>query len=177
VKQGVTVNANALLEHLKDAAGLISGEKKDLFRYGRELMERETDRAFRQKVDPQTGGAWPQRKGSYPWPMLNRTGTLRDSLRFGYGIKTKNKRPKFFGKVTENSMYGFMSSKGKFTHPIVIAGSVHFGRSKGRSDSGSKLRTAPKTGRVPPRPIFGFGRAARNSFKRNAERRLRMVFK
>lgn len=183
MKTGVHFNASALLEHLQDAIGLVSGDKKDLFRYGRDLMQRETDRAFQQRVDPTTDAAWPQRQHSYSWPMLNRTGTLRESLRFGYGIKTGDKRPKFFGKVTDNAMYGFMSSKGKLTPPVVIAGAVHFGRSKARSDGGTRLRArgggfrASRTGNVPPRPVFGFGRSARNSFKRNAERRLRLVFK
>lgn len=180
--KSVKYNAKALLEHLQDALNLVSGEKRDLMRMGREIMKDETVRAFRTQSDPESGSRWPARKGDYPWPMLYNTGTLFGSLDWGYGIKTRDRKLKLFGSVTDNTLFGGRWRSGKPKHPIVIAGAVHFGRSKRRNAKGTRLRArgggfrAPSTGVVPPRPIFGFGGSAKAKFRRQAERRIGKVF-
>jgi len=191
------------MKNLDEVQDLIEGKRKDIMRYGRAIMKSETQRAFSSKRDPGTGRPWPQRKHSYPWPLLDRTGTLKDIVDFSYGIKTKDGKLKFYGKVEE----GFCS--GNFTRGgggialgarkpwIVVVGAVHFGRKHGRSTArwkrkahgylssrgkmvfhggGSKLYSGASTGRVPARPIFGFGRSARKRIKRYAEKRIAKVF-
>ena len=145
---------------------LISGEKRDIMRYGRSVMMDETRRAFMQKVDPGTGRAWPARRHEYSWPLLVRTGALFQSLSTGYGIRTKDKKLKLFGRVDDGR------------DSLIKAGAVHFGRSKARSARGTRLRgVSPQSGAVPPRRLFGFGRAARNKVKRYAERHLKRTFR
>jgi phage gpG-like protein len=162
---GIHVEIDGVMRGLKEVEDLIAAKERDIYRYGRGIMRSETRRAFSQKVDPNTGRAWPERRGSYPWAMLNRTGALMASLDWSYGTwLTGNRRPRFFGKVKGGQA------------EIVKAGAVHFGRSKGRSSRGTRLSTGPTTGATPAREIFGFGRSARRRIKRYAEKRIARVF-
>ena len=174
---GVHVKMDGFLKQVDDMEKLIRGTKPDIMRYGRSLMRSETARAFASKADPNTGRAWPGRKGAYPWPLLKHTGTLMASLDWGYGIKTKSGRPKFFGKVREGSYLGAYN-RGAGPKPlVVVAGSVFFGRTKARSTKGTKIRSRkPLTGATPPRPFFGFSRSSRKRFARYAEKRLAKAF-
>ena len=163
---GVTVKADGVMKDLAEMGDLISGKRRDIMKYGRAVMRQETRSAFVSKVDPTTRRPWAPRKGAYPWPLLYNTGDLYGSLGFGYGIKTKDRKLRLFGKVR-----GGQSS-------IVRAGAVHFGRSTARSSRGTRLRNAaPATGATPARPIFGFGRSAQKRIKRYAEKRLARAFK
>ena len=156
---------DGVMKSLAEMQALIEGKKRDIMRYGRAIMKGETRRAFSSRVDPGTGRAWAARQESYPWPLLYNRGDLFGSLEWGYGIKTKNKRLKFFGKI-----------KGE-QGSIIRAGAVHFGRSKARTARGGKrFGVTPSTGATPPRPIFGFGRSARKRIKRYAEKRLAKAF-
>jgi phage gpG-like protein len=156
---------DGVMGSLDELQELISGKRRDIMRYGRSIMKSETKRAFSSKVDPRTGRAWAPRKGQYPWPLLYNSGDLFGSLEWGYGIKTKNKRLKFFGKV------------GGGQAGIIRAGAVHYGRTKARTSRGGKrFGVMPSTGATPPRPIFGFGRSARKRIKRYAEKRLAKAF-
>jgi len=169
VKRNVGFDASVLLEHLQDAIGLVSGKKRDLMKMGRDIMRDETVRAFQTQSDPSTGSRWPRREHSYPWPMLFDKGDLFSALDWGYGVRTRDGKPRFFGKVADNY--------------IVIAGATHFGRSKRRSSKGTRMRApgggflAPRSGVVPPRPFFGFSNSAKAKFKRQAERRIGRVFR
>jgi phage gpG-like protein len=166
VTTGVHVEIDGVMKNLKEMEDLITAKDRDIMRYGRSIMKSETNRAFSSKVDPNTGRGWVPRKESYPWPMLNNTGAMLGSLAWGYGIKTKDRRLKFFGKVAGDQ------------GAIIRAGATHFGRSKARSEKGTKLwGQAPSTGATPARPFFGFGRSARKRIKRYAEKRLAKVFK
>jgi phage gpG-like protein len=165
------------MKSLDEMSALIDGRNRDLMRYGRAIMKQETHRAFSAKVDPNTGRPWAPRQGSYPWPLFQHTGTAFGALNWGYGIKTKSGKLKFFGKVREGSYPGNYGG-GKGPKPIhVVVGSMLFGRSKGRSSRGTKIFRTPSTGATPPRPFFGFSRSARGRFKRYAEKRLAQVFK
>ena len=163
---GVHVEIDGVMKSLDEMADLITAKDRDIMRYGRGLMKSETKRAFSSKADPNTGRGWAPRKASYQWPMLNNTGAMFGSLAWSYGIKTKDRKLKFFGKVDGDQ------------DAIIRAGATHFGRSKARSEKGTKLwGQAPSTGATPPRPFFGFGRSARKRIKRYAEKRLARVFK
>jgi len=163
---GIHIEMDGVMRGLKEVENLITAKQRDIYRYGRSIMRGETRRAFSQKVDPNSGRPWPARRGSYSWPALNRTGGLIASLDWSYGTWLRgNRRPRFFGKV-----------KGG-VDAIVKAGAVHFGRSKGRSSRGTRLQTAPTTGSIPAREIFGFGRSARSRIKRYAEKRIAGVFR
>jgi phage gpG-like protein len=156
-----------VMKNIDEAMDLITAKDRDIMRYGRSLMKKSTKKAFTQKADPATGAPWARRKESYPWPLLRNTSELWRSLRWGYGIKTKNKRLKFFGKIA-----------GSYPQAIIRAGAVHFGRSKARTAAGGKrIGVAPSTGVTPPRPLFGFGRSQRKRIKRYAEKRLAKVFR
>ena len=156
---------DGVMKNLDEMADLITAKNRDIMRYGRAIMKKETQGAFASKADPATGRPWAARKGSYAWPMLQNSGGLFGSLDWGYGIKTKDRKLKLFGKIRGDQ------------EAIVIAGATHFGRSKARSSRGSKLwGQAPSTGATPPRPFFGFGRSARKRIKRYAEKRLAKVF-
>jgi len=53
---------------------------------------------------------------------------------------------------------------------IVVAGAVHWGRTKHRNRKGTKKPwLAPTTGVTPPRPLFGFGRTAQQKFSARFE--------
>ena len=163
---GVHVEIDGVMKNLDEMADLISAKDRDIMRYGRSIMKSETKRAVSSKADPSTGRGWAPRKGPAVWPMLQRTGSLFASLDWGYGIKTKDRKLKLFGKISGGQ------------DAIIIAGATHFGRSKARSSKGTKLwGQAPSTGATPPRPFFGFGRGARKRIKRYAEKRLAKVFK
>jgi ABC-type phosphonate transport system ATPase subunit len=155
----VYVDPSEALGMLNEVEQIVSCNEITIMRYGAQLLREETERAFREQVDPDTGRAWPQRKHDYPWPLLNRTGTLRSVLRSGWGVRTEDGRPKLFGKVEDGSAYG------EGVKNIVVAGAVHFGRTKHRTRRGTKKpRIAPTTGITPPRPLFGFGRSAQQKF-------------
>ena len=162
---GVHVEIDGVMKNLDAMRDLLNAKDRDILRYGRSIMTQETRRAFSQKVDPATGRGWSPRKGNYSWPLLYHTGSLYGSLAHSYGIRTKDRKLKLFGKI----------DGGK--DAIVKAGAIHFGRSKARSEKGTKLwNVAPSTGATPPRPFFGFGRSARKRIKRYAEKRLKKVF-
>lgn len=44
----------------------------------RQDLRRDVDEAFTRQQDPQTGRPWPQRKGLYPWPMLDKSGRMKE---------------------------------------------------------------------------------------------------
>jgi phage gpG-like protein len=156
---------DGVMGSLDELQELISGKRRDIMRYGRKLMKMSTRKAFSAKADPGTGRPWAQRKESYPWPLLRNTSKLWHSLRFSYGVKTKNKRLKFFGKVAGGQ------------DAIVKAGAVHYGRSNARTAAGGKRpNVAPSTGVTPARPLFGYGRSQRKRLKRFAEKRLAKAF-
>ena len=155
-----------VMANIDDALDLITAKDREIMRYGRSLMKKSTKRAFTQKASPGTGKPWARRKESYPWPLLRNTSTLWNSLRWGYGIKTKNKKLKFFGKIAGGQ------------DAIVKAGAVHFGRSKARTSAGGKRpNVAPSSGITPARELFGFGRSQRKRIKRFAEKRIAEVFR
>ena len=162
---GVHVEMDGVMANIDEFQKLLDGRKRDIMKYGRAIMKQETNRAFSSKVDPHIGRAWAPRKGSYPWPMLYNKGDLFRSLGWSYGIKTKNKRLKFFGKIKGDQK------------SIIRAGAAHFGRSKSRTSRGGKRpNVTPSTGATPPRPFFGFGRSARGRIKQYAEKRLARAF-
>lgn len=155
----VKVDASQAVAALTEVEKIVSGEQTAVMRYGAELLGAETERAFREGVNPDTGRPWPMRKHEYPWPLLNRTGGLRTMTRAGWGVKTKSGRPRLFGSVVDGFYYG------EGVKNIVVAGAVYFGRSKHRTRKGTKKpRIAPSTGITPPRPFFGFGRTAQQKF-------------
>jgi len=174
---GVHVEMDGVMKNLDEMQDLIEGKRKDIMRYGRAIMKSETQRAFSSKVDPHTGRAWAARQESYPWPLLKHTGTIFSALDWSYGIKTKNRKLKFFGKIRDAS---YLGSYGRGSGPkpaIVVAGSLFFGRSKARTARGGKRwGVAPSTGAVPGRPFFGFSRSSRKRIKRYAEKRIAKVF-
>ena len=163
---GVRIEAGGVLKSLDEFQKLLDGRDRAIMRYGRGLMKSDTVAGFSSGRDPE-GAPWMPRKGSYPWPILRNSGNLLGSLRFSYGIKTKDRRLKFFGKVKDDDQGA-----------IIKAGSIHFGRSKARSSKGTKLwGQAASSGATPARPIFGFSRSSRKRLKRYAEKRLARVFK
>lgn len=172
-----------VMKNLDEMEDLITGKNRDVMRYGRAIMESETRRAFSSKADPTTGRAWASRQGSYPWPMLKHTGTIFSALDWSYGIKTRDRKLKFFGKVKDSYYLGGYTRGGGHKPTIVVAGSLYFGRTKARSGKGTRIRApsgagfaSPQTGKTPPRPFFGFGRSARGRIKRYAEKRLAKTF-
>ena len=157
--EGVRVDTSQAVAALTEVEKIVSGEKAEVMRYGAELLMAEMYRAFREQVDPDTGRAWAPRKYDYPWPLLNRTGTLRTMTQAGWGVKTKTGRPRLFGKVIDGFSYG------PGVKNIVVAGSVFYGRTKHRTRKGTKKpRIAPTTGTTPGRPFWGFGRSAQQKF-------------
>jgi len=155
----VIVDASEALGMLDEVEKIVSCEQINIMRYGAQLLRGETERAFREHVDPETGQAWPERKHDYPWPLLNRTGKLQSVLRSGWGVRTEDGRPKLYSKVEDGFVYG------EGVKNIVAVGAVHFGRTKHRTRKGTKKpRIAPTTGVTPPRPLFGFGRSAQQKF-------------
>ena len=179
---GVHVEMDGVMKNLDEMQELIEGKRRDIMRYGRSIMKSETKRAFSSKVDPHTGRAWAARKESYPWPLLKHTGTIFAALDWSYGIKTKNRRLKFFGKIKDSYYLGGYNRGGGKKPTVVVAGSLHYGRTKARSTSGTRIRArgggfaSPLTGATPPRPFFGFGRSARKRIKRYAEKRIAKAF-
>ncbi len=157
---------DGVMKNLTEAQDLITGKDREIMRYGRSLMKKSTKRAFSQKADPGTGKPWAPRKESYPWPLLRNTSGLWRSLRWGYGIKTKNRRLKFFGKIA-----GEQDS-------IIRAGATHFGRKTSRTAAGGRRQhITAATGVTPARPLFGFGSSQRKRIKRFAEKRIAEVFR
>ena len=204
VTTGVRIEAGGVLKNLETLLKRIDGRDRAIMRYGRRLMESDTTSAFTSGRSP-TGRAWKKRKHSYPWPILRHTGTLQDIVEFSYGIKTKDKKLKFFGKVKDGVCSGAYTrggggvAMGAQKPWIVVVGAIHFGRQRARSTArwkrkahgflrtrgkmvfhggGTKLEgTGPSSGKVPARPLFGFSRSSRKQLKRYAEKRLARVFK
>jgi len=181
---GVHVEVDGVIQNLDDMADLISAKDRDIMRYGRSIMKSETKRAFSSQTDPATGRAWAPRKESVPWRMLRHTSTVFSALDWSYGIKTSDRRLKFFGKIRDSYYLGGYGRGGGHKPTIVVAGSHHYGRTKARSAVGTRLHDprssgwqTPLTGKTPARPFFGFGRSARKRIKRYAEKRLAKVFK
>ncbi|CAN5421731.1 hypothetical protein BH11PLA2_BH11PLA2_32830 [soil metagenome] len=44
----------------------------------RQDLHRDVEEAFTKQQDQQTGRAWPIRKGLYPWPMLVKSGRMKE---------------------------------------------------------------------------------------------------
>ena len=199
MKSGVTVDADEALRHLEQAGDLISGQDSDIVRFAHKQHQRETEQAFQKKANP-AGTTWPRRKHSYPWPLLENTGTLRNLITHGFGIKTRDKRLKLFGKIRDSVYLGGYSRggggaiTGARKPGIVVAGAIYYGRKRGRSAAGyrtttrrgvtrtrlhgggSRLRSAASSGTTPPRPWFGFGQMAKFRIKRYARKRVKRVF-
>jgi len=172
----VKVDIKEAIKMLGGIEAIVSCEKKDLMRYGAQMMNDDIDRAFKTQSDPSTGRKWPERSGDYSWPILQHTGTLRGMVDAGWGVKTRSGKIKFFGRVRDGFYLGGYTRGGRQQHKpnIVVAGSVFWGRSKARTERGGKRwDVAPATGRVPPRPFIGYSRASRDKFKREIERQLR----
>lgn len=170
MSSSITADVTATLGGLTEALELLEGTKKDFMRFGADLLRQETERAFSSAVDPTTGRAWPGRSGSQSWPMLSRTGALKSALGFGYGVTRKDKRQKLFGKIKTGR-------RGDGAMHLVVAGAAHFGRTKRRTDRGTKLRgQTPRTGITPARKFFGMGRSARRQLKAFAAKRLEKAF-
>ena len=150
MRGGVTVDAKEVLSHLAASSDLLSGKDPRIVIFAHNQHTLEIDKAFLSKRSPE-GPRWAPRRHPYSWGMLTRTGTLRGMLLSGFGIKTKDGKPKIFGKVREAFYLGGYSrgGGGAFTselhreHPahkpgIVVAASVFFGRKKARSAAGYK---------------------------------------
>ena len=181
-KSGITVETGGLITSIEEMQDLITGKDRDIMRYGRSIMRSETKRAFSQKVDPQNESRWKGRDGQYAWPLLRHTSTVYSALDWSYGIKTRNKRLTWYGKIRDGHYLGGYN-RGNGAKPlIVVAGSLFWGRTKARSVKGTKVKApgggfvSPMTGKTPPRPFFGFGRSARHRIKLYAEKRLAKVF-
>ena len=195
MKTGVTVDAKEVLKHLGEAGNLISGKDPSIAVFAHKQHTKEIAGAFASKRAP--GGArWASRRHSYPWELLNHTGTLRGMLLSGFGVKTRDKRMKVFGKVRDGfylggySRGGGGSIMGARKPAALVAGAVMHGRKSGRSAAGmrtsggrskfhgggSKLKTAASSGTTPPRPFFGFSQMARFRVRRFAAREVKRVF-
>jgi hypothetical protein len=186
----VSYDAGKTTEHLQDMQDLVSGVNPSILVFGKDQLDKEMQRAFRQKTDPE-GTSWPRREQSYPWDLMNKTGTLKASVRAGFGIKTKSGRPKLFAKVVDAFYLGTYTRGAGHKPLILVAGAVHFGRKRARraagwysrtrkgtttyryTAGGSKLRRAASSGVVPPRKIFGMGQVAKFRLKRFAQRELK----
>ena len=198
---GVHVEAGKCLEHLQEGEDLISNKgKPHILMFASEQMEKDSERAFRAKVNPQTGRRWPARSGSYPWGLLTHTGTLKSLMSFGWGIKTKDKRHKIFGKIKDSFYMGGYSrggggaAFGAHKPGIVVAGAIFYGRKRARSAAGMRTRTrntitrtrmhgggtklggAASTGVVPPRPFMGIGQMGRFKVRRFIKTKLKRIF-
>jgi len=149
-----------VLNGLDNVEDIMSGDKNDILRYAAKELERETDRAFASKVDPVTGQSWEPREHSYPWPLLNRTGTLRGLLGFSWGVTKRDKSPRVFVKVRD-AVYMQRSFRGgridvgakwgksgqQHTDAITVVMSVHHGRHGSRTTAGFGFRrTRPRSG-------------------------------
>lgn len=166
----VAVDITAAIEMLNKVGEAMAG--KMLMVYGAGIMQHETDRAFAAGIDPSTEKPWPPRKYSYPWPILRRTNNLQASLEVGWGLKTKDGKPRFFGKAREGSYLGKYSagrSTGRRKPIAMVAAAVHFGRKGGRSGSDTRTRKAAATGQTPPRALWGWGNSARNRLVSRAQ--------
>jgi phage gpG-like protein len=164
----VVVDYSGVLKGIERVEDLVAGDKNDILRYAAGELRRETDRAFAQKVDPE-GGAWPARKHSYPWPMLNNTGTLKGMLGFGWGITKRDKSPRIFAKV-KDAVYMQRSYRGgtpeagfTYGNPGVmrksafeVVASVFYGRSRTRTVEGWRNRRMGR-GRTAVRSTWSYG--------------------
>ena len=195
MKTGVTVDAKEVLKHLGEAGDLLTGKDASIAVFAHKQHTKEIAGAFRSKRSPE-GAQWPPRRHSYSWGLLNHTGTLRSMLLSGFGVKTRDKRMKIFGKVRDGfylggySRGGGGSVMGARKPSVVVAASVMYGRKMGRSAAGmktsggrskfhgggSKLKTAASSGTTPPRPFFGFGQMSRFRVRRFAAREVKKVF-
>jgi phage gpG-like protein len=170
VNGSIKSDVSAVTGSLNDMMKVLDGRQKDILRYGAAVMKQETARAFAAGADPATGRPWQSRSVGRPWAMLQHTGTLRGALEFGYGVTKKDNKQKLFGKIKDGRR------RDGALH-VVVAGAAQFGRTKRRTDRGTKLRgQAPRTGATPPRPFFGFGSSARRRIKDYAEKRLVRAF-
>jgi len=199
----VKVDAKEVLEHLDSMADLIRGGDPRIPVFGMNELKKETRKAFSSRINPGTGRSWPPRRHSYPWPLLHHTGTLQGFITHGFGIKTRDRKIKLFGKVRAGSYLGGYSRGGGGAFygahkPIeLVAGAVMYGRKKARSAAGykkqvhgyirnrgrmtfhgggTKLFDSSSTGTVPPRPFFGMGQMAKFRTKRYAQRIIKQVF-
>jgi len=162
----VTVNATGALKML-DRLEEVAGGKREVMRKGAAMMRRATQRAVGTNSDPATGRPWPSRKHSYSWPMMLHTGRLRSALDAGYGIRMRRGGPRLFGTVADTTYPDG-------TPVVLVAGAVHFGRSRGRTSRGTRLfGRGPTSGAVPPRPLFGMSSADRGEFARAWRRAIR----
>ena len=167
------VAAIKMLGGLEAIAGL---GKQEILRRGAEMMNQDIRRAFDKHADPSTGRAWPPRTRTYPWEILERTGTLKGMVDAGWGLHTRDRIPALFGRVRDGSYLGGYTRGGAQQHKPtqVVAGAVQFGRKKARSSRGTRLRGAsPATGITPPRPYLGFSRSSRDRFKQEILRQLK----
>lgn len=193
----VSVDAKKTLDSLDKISDLVSGANPKIVIMAHREHQKEINRAFSSKQNPQTGRSWPRRKHSYPWPLMEHTGTLKGLVLSGFGIKTSDGRQKIYGKVRAGYYLGGYSRGGGGAflgaHKPVeeVAGAVFFGRKRARSAAGwkpkahgylrtrgqmilhgggTKLSDPASTGTTPPRPFFGFGQMAKFRVRRFADR-------
>ena len=165
----VFVDCTRVLDGIERIEDLIKGDKNDVLRYAARELERETNRAFSQKVNPHTGAPWPERKHSYPWPLLNNTGTLKGVLSFAWGVTKRDNSPRVFGKVkdvvyTQRSFRGGRLNVGaRYGTPgamhksaMEVVGSVFYGRRTTRYAEGFRQRRMGR-GRITNKPRWSYG--------------------
>ena len=170
-ESGIDVDATEALNRLEALERVLTkpGLKK-MAQRGADLVDKETAKAFRTQSDPNTGRPWAPRKHDYRWPMLQHTGTLRGSIRkHGKALD----HVAFIGaKIADASMIGGRRKGTSSYH--MIAGAVYYGRKRGRSSKGTKLKgTIAGTGQTPPRPYSGLSANSARDLRRYGERLVR----
>lgn len=182
---GVWADTHFAIAMIRRVTEIVECERPGLMQYGSFLMAKDIDRAFATKTDPTTGAPWAPRKHDYPWPMLERSGNLRRVIDTGWGLNTKSKLPKFFGRVRDGYYVGRPGESLTYTRHsggqapikpnIVVAGSTMYGRSKARGKgTGTKYwYTAPATGSTPGRMFMGFSKQSEKMLAREMERLLK----
>lgn len=154
---------HAALETLHKVQEAVADSKRKSLRYGAHLILQDQRSAFSRQADPVSGMPWARRTKSYSWPLMWKTGELMRRVGAGWGARTRDGRPRLYGKLVGNP-----SAK-----LSIQAGALHFGRTgAGQSRfTAYRARRAARTGGpsnryMPPRPIFGMSRTSQRQFAR-----------
>ena len=162
-------NWNEVAATTKRIEEAVADSKKRSLRYGASLMRRDQAQAFASQSDPLTGRPWAQRTRSYPWPLMWKTGELMRSVGASFGLRTKDGKPKLFGKLLRNDK-----------RLAIRTGALHHGRTGAEQSRHVRYRTGKRNlafeaGKIsglhamykymPPRPFFGISPASQRRFR------------
>lgn len=161
---GITVDTSAVDKMLDAQIDALSAPgMRELGKVAERALDRSTNQAFMTASNPETGGAWAQRKGNPSWRPLDKTGKLKGSL---YTDLEVGRTGFYLSLNVRDSRSGNRSYH-------AIAGVHFFGRKDQRSKIIGRGNSIGKGGPMPARRFAGFSRNESRKLREAAQKAIR----